>query len=60
MGAAENDGVDLSVFDQKIVDVALHKVVCTIAVSLSTLDQRDPDGAGLTTDGDVGEELLNL
>ena len=60
MGATENNRVDLIVLGQEVVDVAAYEVVGSLAMRLAILDQRNPDGAGLATDDDVGEELLDL
>ena len=58
--APEDDGVNLAISGQEIIDVALYKVVGAITLTFASFYQRYPDRACLTADSDVGKEFLDL
>lgn len=60
VGATQNDAVDVGTVCHQLVDVFLDKVVGTVAIALTVLDQWHPHGAGMTMDLEIGVHPFNL
>ena len=55
--ATENDGIDERVLLHQLVDTLAHEELRALALCLASLHDGSPEGARLTSDGDVGEEV---
>ena len=60
VSARKDEGVNLRVFFQYLIDALLYKIVSAGGVKLEVLHQRHPHGAVLPRDSDVGVEFLYL
>ena len=60
MGAAEDDGIDLRILTQNLIDALLDEIVGAGGVGFIVFHQRHPERTGHARDLNIGMQLMDL